>query len=292
MSAFTIYLILASTVMHAGWNLMTRHGRNEVAFIQRMLRVSLLVCAGPALVGLAVPGLLSRTAMVTVLGSGLCCGAYYLGLARAYASGDFTTVYPAARALPVLIVGLGDVLRGRLPTGMGWLGMALVAIGCLLVPLESLRDVRLNRYLNRSSLWVLLTALGTVGYSMLDKIGLESLPPGPGRAAIYCSVFVAMSSLAFTAMTARCRTAPDTPVDPGWLRPGLASVLNFAAYWLILWVYQMVERASYVVAFRQFSIVIGVVLAFVMFREPGRLVRTTGALVITGGLVILKVWGG
>ena len=87
----------------------------------------------------------------------------------------------------------------------------------------------------------------------------------------------------------RVRFAPS----PGarWRAPAIAGSLSMLSYWIILCVYQMTARASYVVAFRQFSIVIGVVVAFMLFHEPGRFVRILGSLVITAGLVVIGVWG-
>ena len=49
---------------------------------------------------------------------------------------------------------------------------------------------------------------------------------------------------------------------------------------------------SYIVAFRQFSIVIGAVLAFRIYKEKGLAVRISGALLITAGLVLIAVFGG
>ncbi|GAH62752.1 unnamed protein product, partial [marine sediment metagenome] len=74
--------------------------------------------------------------------------------------------------------------------------------------------------------------------------------------------------------------------------PLLAAVLNYGAYSLVLWAYQMTARAGYIVALRQFSIVIGVVLAFAIYKERGRGVRLTGSLVTTAGLVVIALWGG
>ena len=54
---------------------------------------------------------------------------YYLGLSRGYMSGDFTVVYPLARATPVLVIAALDVARGQAPTLFGWLGLLLIVIG-------------------------------------------------------------------------------------------------------------------------------------------------------------------
>ena len=77
----------------------------------------------------------------------------------------------------------------------------------------------------------------------------------------------------------------------GWRLPLWAGCLNFGAYWLVLWAYKLSERASYIVAFRQFSIVIGVILAFIIYKEQGRAVRLTATLLIAAGLVVIGLWG-
>jgi len=67
--------------------------------------------------------------------------------------------------------------------------------------------------------------------------------------------------------------------------------LGFSAYWLILWAYQLGPYASYIVAFRQFSIVIGAAIAFLIYKKKGLAVRISGALLITAGLVLIAVVG-
>ncbi len=277
--------------MHAAWNLLTRRTGAEITCLWRMQIVIVLLGALPALVGLYAFHCMTPTAWLCLVGSGVSCGLYYVGLGRGYATGDFTTVYPAARALPVLLVGVFDLSRGRCPTAGGWLGMVLVAVGCLLVPLQSIRRLRAADYLNRSTLWIVVTALGTVGYSAFDKVGTESISPGPGQAAVYGYFFYLFSALCYGLLAGDRRGGGTEDKDCGWLIPAAVGILCFMAYWLVLWAYQMTPRASYVVALRQFSIVVGVVLSFLLFHEPGRRVRLAGAILITAGLLVLHLWG-
>jgi uncharacterized membrane protein len=58
-----------------------------------------------------------------------------------------------------------------------------------------------------------------------------------------------------------------------------------------LWAYQLGRHASYVVAFRQFSIVIGVVIAFVIYKERGVAVRILATVLITAGLILVGLFG-
>ncbi|MCD6289798.1 MAG: EamA family transporter [Anaerolineae bacterium] len=298
MNPLAAALVLGSTFFHAGWNLLARRQRAEALFFYRLLLMVAAIGLIPAAVSEWYTRSLPPAAWLYALGSGAFCGFYYLFLAKGYAASDFTVVYPVARALPVLLVGLGDVLRGRYPTAMGWAGMLLVALGCLLAPQRSFRELSPRRYLNRASMWIILTALSTVGYTMLDKMASEIMEQGPGTAARYEYVFYIFSFLfyaIFLRITRRMGALDNAKNPPGqdigWRLPLLGGLFNFGAYWLVLWAYQLSQRASYVVAFRQFSIVIGVVLAFLLYREEGRLVRITATLLITVGLVVIGMWG-
>jgi len=249
------------------------------------------VGAVPTLFSLAVYPSVSFKAALCLLGSGASCGFYYVSLGRGYRAADFTTVYPAARALPVLIVGIADAFRGRAPSPVGWVGLFLVSAGCFLSPLNSFADFRLRHYWKPASAWILFAAMGTVGYSVFDKIGAEAIPRGSRETAVYCYLFFAATAVSYIPLQALPGNRGRREPEVGWRIPAIAGTLCFLAYWLVLCAYQMLERASYVVAFRQFSIVIGVVVAFVLFDEPGKIVRITGSIVITIGLILLKVFG-
>ncbi len=292
MDPVPVTLVFVSTFMHAAWNILVRYKGGAQTCIWRM-QVSIVVLgAVPAIISLLAYPSVSIKAALCLLGSAASCGFYYVCLARGYESGDFTTVYPAARALPVLLVGIGDVLRGRPPSPLGWLGMSFVALGCLLVPLNSLADFRLRHYWKPASLWIVLTAMGTVGYSLFDKIGTEAIPRGPREAAVYCYLFFAMTAISYVPLKGLMTRSSDRNPEVGWWIPAIAGILCFLAYWLVLCAYQMSQRASYIVALRQFSIVIGVIAAFFFFDEPGKAVRFAGSIVITAGLILLQVFGG
>ncbi len=293
MNSFSMALVLGSAFMHAGWNLIARRYKAEPGFFfDRMLLVVVAVGLFPAVFSEALTHSLSSKAWLCVLGSGFFCGVYFFCLAQAYASSDFTTVYPVARALPVFLVGIGDVLRGRYPTELGWLGMLLVISGCFLAPLYSFRDLHLRSYFNRQILWMLLTALGTVGYTLLDKVASEVVLQGPGTAARYGYVYFLVSYLAYGAFSRAFQQDRIFFSTVNWGISIFAACMTFGAYWLVLWAYQLSQRASYIVAFRQFSIVIGVILAFAIFREKGVVIRLAGTLMIASGLLVIGLWGG
>lgn len=291
MSSFAIVLVMISTFGHATWNLLARRQRSEGAFFMRMLLLTMITGFLPAVISEIVTCSLPIRAWFYLVGSGLCCGTYFFSLARAYSSTDFTIVYPVARALPIVLVAFGDVIRGRELTGLGWLGLAFIVMGCLLTPLKSIRQFNFNRYCNRSMAWIMLTALVIMGYSLFDKAASEVVLPGPGTAARYGYMFFLLAGLVFMILRWLTDSNKQEHKHIGWLWPFLAAFCNFGSYWLVLWAYQLGQHASYVVAFRQFSIVIGVVVAFIAYKESGFFVRIVGAVLITAGLVIVGLFG-
>jgi uncharacterized membrane protein len=262
-----------------------------MAFFVRMLTIIIIAGFLPVAISESMTKSLSAKAWLCLAGSGFCGGLYLYSLATAYNSADFTIVYPAARALPVLFVGLGDVVRGRFLTLPGWLGLTLIVAGCVLTPHHSFREFSFRRYFHRSILWILLAALGTTGYSLLDKVASEVVLTGPATAGRYCYVFFLFSGvilmlLRWITISSGCKTC-----SVGWREPAMGAICFFGSYWLVLWAYQLGRHASYVVAFRQFSIVIGVVIAFVIYKERGMVVRILAAVLITIGLILVGLLG-
>ena len=292
MNPTAVALVLASTFMHAGWNLLARRYPMDCGvFFSRMLLVVLAVGLVPMALSEVWARSLAPGAWLCVMGSGSCCGFYFFCLARSYGAADFTTVYPVARAVPVCLVGFGDVIWGRYLSGLGWLGIVLVVTGCMLAPLRSFGDFHLRAYWNRRIVWILLTALATAAYSLLDKWAAQMVDQGPATAARYGYVYFLVGAAVYAALVRRFASRRHVPASLGWFRPAVAAGMAFGAYWLVLWAYQLSGNASYVVAFRQFSVVIGVILAFTLYKEQGLGVRLAGTGLIAAGLFVIGLWG-
>jgi uncharacterized membrane protein len=138
---------------------------------------------------------------------------------------------------------------------------------------------------------MLLAAIGTVGYSLLDKVASEVILAGPATAARYCYIFFFFASLFFLILQWTTDSHRGKSCIVGWKEPVVGAICIFGAYWLVLWAYQLSRHASYVVAFRQFSIVIGVVAAFVIYKERRALVRIVGIALIMVGLILVGIYG-
>ena len=273
--------------MHAGWNLLVRHQRANDLF----LRISFII----AVVGF-VPAFVFEFIGAPVIfrvGGWACLGGaflavYYFGLSRGYRGGDFTVVYPLVRAIPVLLVALTDLARGNPPSALGWLGLVLVAVGCFIIPLRGLNEIQRSHYLNRSTAWILLAALGSVGYSTVDSIAAQSLQAGLETAIrynIYESSFTLM--IYFLILRAVGDKGVHAAGWDGWKWPVVAAGFLFGAYSLVLWAFQLDPHASYIVALRQFSIVIGVATGAMFFHEPAPWLRAFASVVILIGVLCI-----
>ena len=285
-------LVLLSTFMHAAWNLAAHAQRTSRTLFLRIPLLIGLVGLGPVILSEWRGPSLPTQIWGWLALAGLFQASYYLGLTMGYRGGDFTVVYPVARAVPVLVLAGFDLLRGRPPSPMGWLGLVLVAAGCLLIPLESLRRFTLARYWNRTMAWILLIALSTVGYTIVDKLAAERLPSGPQMAARYGILEFLFSVPYLWVMLALLGEPTREEMDLAhWKWPAIAAVLMLGAYWLVLWSYQLSPFVSYVVALRQFSIVVGVALGILVLREPAPALRLGAALVIGLGIACIALAG-
>jgi drug/metabolite transporter (DMT)-like permease len=170
---------------------------------------------------------------------------------------------------------------------LGWFGIALVAVGAILLPLNTLREFNLARYRSPALLWALLTAAATAGYSVTDSAAATHLSPGVWSALRYGVYEMFLSWTFYRVFLALGRWPHSAGQTTSWPRILVVGALLFSAYGLVLWAYQLSPHTSYVVALRQFSIVIGVVAGNLIFHEAPSRLRISAALIITlGGVCI------
>lgn len=291
MAPLAVGLALLSALVHAGWNVLAR-ARGGGGALLRVPAVTTALGIVPALLIQHWVAPFSGQVWFLLALSGLFQAWYHTGLTFGYRTGDFTLVYPLARALPVLAIALVDVARGRAPTLVAWCGMGLVVLGCAIIPHTSLRTLRFAAYRNRAIPWIAVTALATVGYSTVDKLAAEQITLGPLGAANYYIWQMTLTVLPL-ALLLRLLGQP-TGLErwrTGWKWPALVAAGVFTSYWLILWAYQISSRVSYVVALRQFSIVVGVALGALLFKEPAPGLRIGASLLIVAGMICIVVGG-
>lgn len=225
--------------------------------------------------------------------SGICQIIYLIGLGIAYKQADIGVIYPMARALPVLMVGLGTVLIGYELSINQWLGFALITLGCLFVPLKQFSELRLKAYLNLGVLWALIAAIGTTGYSIIDKEALLLLEPlsTPSITNKHTAIFyLGIQFWAIVLPLSLWLLVSNQRIEfhNAWLlrkRATLAGTMMASTYGLVLFAMTMTENVSLVVALRQVSIIFGVVMGIYFLKEKWHMTRGVGVVLILIGLV-------
>lgn len=298
MSPEALILVLISACLHAGWNLIGKQQSPSQAFFMISTLFGVLLFSPWLLLNpVALPAWNHPFWLWLVL-SGFFQAIYLTGLARAYKSGDLSVSYPLARALPVVLVPLcysfseqgSQIDRGHFPA------LILIVLGALMLPLNRLRDWHWRAYLQPSILFVLLAAVGTTGYSLVDAHGITILQQDAGMnpyqagasyvllQGVTCLMWLAPWAMFYQEerqLALRLIRAPKWMI---W-----AGLFIMLTYLMILASFAFVEEASFVVAFRQISIVLGVIASAILLKERMHVLRVLSVGLIFSGVVLISL---
>ncbi|WP_445010827.1 drug/metabolite transporter [Vreelandella stevensii] len=297
MSPTALALVLVSVCMHAGWNVLGKRnapslGSFALAYGAGGVALLPLLVLGPSLT--ALPGAFWGWLVL----SGLCQMLYMGGLAWAYARGEVSVLYPIARALPVVMVPLVSIawLGSR---GLGFwdgVGMLLIMLGALGLPLSRPEARRLASYLSPAMGFALLAAVGTVGYSLIDKQALGVMQ-GAGHSSLTAgAVFMVLQALMtllwalplLVVLPAERRRLPALR-QQGLTMLVATGLMMTCTYGLVLMAMALTDEVSYVVALRQLSIPVGVLMGVLWLKEPASSAKTLSTLVMLLGLLIVAL---
>ena len=306
MSIQVILLILLSVSMHATWNFLSKKSTSSAAFFCISSFTAALcwswvipLCGAPA---------------AAVSGKGLALWGtslffetlYFIGLFNAYAKTDMSLAYPVARALPVLLVALVSALifKGTPPNTWGVAGLIIVCSGCILMPLKKFSDFSWKNYCNRAMWFIVLAAIGTTGYTINDSELVKICADAPGydkMKAAYLLSFVINLGLGMSMgvqvifrKEERENFKHLTASFKQFIYPAMAGILSSLAYALILLAMTMVPQSklSFLQAFRQMSLPIGLMLGIFILKEPPHRPKLAGVALIVSGLVLIALFGG
>lgn len=297
MSAAALALVLVSVCMHAGWNVLGKRNAPSLALFALAYGAGgvvlfPLLLMGPTLSALPPPfwGWLAL--------SGLCQMLYMGGLAWAYARGEVSVLYPIARALPVVLVPLLSIalLGNRVLDVWDGMGMVLVVIGALCLPLSHPDARRLSTYLTPAMGFALLAAAGTVGYSLIDKQAL-GLMQGAGHSGLTAgAVFMVLQAMMtlIWAIPLLALLPAERRRLPALRQQGLTMLIGTGlmmtcTYGLVLMAMALTEEVSYIVALRQLSIPVGVLMGVLWLKEPASTAKGIGTLVMLAGLMVIAL---
>lgn len=297
MSLAAFIMIALSACSHATWNLLAKKSTMTFAFYTAICLTCTMIWLHTqfwtAVDVLALPWRFWGFTWLSVASD----MTYLLGLIYAYRKMEISTAYPMMRALPLpltalltLLFGIGDKL-----SALALAGMAIVFMGCLLIPLKRLSDFSLRNYLNRSMIFILVVACGTTGYTLCDKLSQGAMAsavaglPKPMVALTYYStrgICLASALLLVTLSVPSIRQDFFDFFRKRNCMPVLAGLFASMTYVLVLLAMNYVSNVSFVQVFRQIGLIFGVAGGVIFFKESLTLPKLLGMGLIFTGLVI------
>lgn len=295
-------IILLSAAMHAGWNVLgKRHARSDSGFPAGLFWGALLLSP---LAGFYYPLMSLIPASVWLLAgaAGFFQALYFSALAAAYRHGDLSLAYPVVRAIPVILVLVVSIVRGHGDqiSGLAIVGFLIVAAASFFLPMRHPGRPHMRDYFNRMSVYALLAAFGTAGYSILDDQALRIL-----RASDVLGSDATVPEISFLYLLLEAWSAAlwmwgyigiFRPADSGreprartFVTPIFMGLMIYATYGLVLVAMSHARDVSYVVAFRQASLPIGVILGITVLKERTGWIRPLATVLLTFGLVLISV---
>jgi uncharacterized membrane protein len=275
-SGAALALALGAAVLHAAWNVTLAGARDTAAVTGGLLVWGVLLLAPAALLF----GSVSSAAWPFIAASAALELGYFWLLARAYAGGSVSVVYPVARGLaPALVLVVGVLGLGSGVSVLGAFGVLTVSAGVLLIGGydEFVASTGNNSSTTEARRRDLLfgVAIGAViaAYTLVDAEGVERADP-----LAYLALVIAPCALLYPLVS---RRAPDLGA-----RSALTAAATLGAYLLVLAALQRAAAAP-VAAVRETSILLVTLFAAVFLSEHLTAARIAGAVSVTAGVIAI-----
>ena len=292
-------LLIISALAHAGWNLFSKKDHPSTAsFLLANLFGTLLVL--PLLIhGRDQVIDIIQQLWPLLLLTGFFQAVYFGGLAYAYKRGELSVAYPLARSMPALMVTMVVYLfgQGEAIGSTVLVGIALIIAGGFLIPLESFRDFSLQRYRSIAIVAALVAAIGTTGYSLTDDFALSlirGIQPVTLRENFLIAFYYIGLQQATTVFWQGLVVLPrwnERRIFMRQIAHPLSSIIKGAGilvtYALVLISMGYVTNVSYVVAFRQLSIPIGLIFGILFLQERNCGPKITAVALLFAGVVLV-----
>lgn len=295
MTFLAFWLILFSVFLHVSWNLISKATKPSAAFyLLTSLAASLSTV--PFLIAAKISWAELPSAFWWYFGFGCAANIlYYSGLFLTYRRSDISLAYPLVRALPVLFTAIltTSLGIGEAPSPIALFGMLVVFCGCVFMPLGSWADFRLKNYLTPVLGTIVMAAFGTTGYTIFDSKAIPLLMEhAAGGKVAACGAYMAILEIIIVIglLPYLIRKEERTIMRELWCHswaPYLSGVFTSGAYILVLLAMPMVTNVSFVQAFRQMGLPLGVAAGVLLLKEKCSAPRLAGIIAIVIGLIII-----
>jgi len=204
---------------------------------------------------------------------------------RALSFGQLSMVFPLLSLTPAWMLLSTHLITGEFPSTLGLAGIGVSTAGCYALGLDKtgpLSPIR-NIWNNPGSRWALLAGLTWSLTANFDKAAVEAssamLQPAAAGTGLAVTLFGASAGECAAGLR-RCAT-----------RDGAWRILILTLIVCVLVVSQFIAfdlaQASYVISVKQGGMVLGVLLGWLVYKEPCGLRRLLISCVVLAGLLCL-----
>jgi drug/metabolite transporter (DMT)-like permease len=272
-------------MMHTTWNLLVKRAKEKQVFIWCAL-IAGVVIFSPLLL---TSSLFPLSIWPYLISSAILEAIYYIILIRAYENGDFSLVYPIARgAAPVFLLLWATFFLGESPRLFGFVGIALLVIGLIVVGGKTWWTLRKTTGLKKSALTLALGVACCVSiYTAIDGAAVHHVSP-----IAYTLLVIGLAAIFMTPAVVK-HYGNRAIVDEwraNWLRIGLVGLFTLLAYILALKAYS-ISRVSYAGSVREISVVFASFVGWRWLGEDFGAIRLVGAILIFTGIVVIAIAG-
>ena len=288
MSFIAFALIIIAAFLHATWNLFAKVSKDMIALMWWATVLGVLGYGVWLVIG---PGIyLGQGSWIPFLVSAMAETGYFITLVRAYSQGDLSLAYPISRgSAPIFAVVLSALFLSEKLPWFGYIGIGLMVIGINVasLPLEGGRRgfcaTTVAPFRNTAVGWSLVSAIFISIYSISDKIAVNATPPLIYNWWVFLGNAVLWMPLVWRRFPSRKNFDELRKNSRGVIATSVMMVGAYAAALVALGL----TSASYVVAGRGLSVVIGAFFGSLMLKEGFGSVRITGATLMVVGLTMI-----
>jgi drug/metabolite transporter (DMT)-like permease len=269
-------LVLVSALMHAGWNLIAKRGRDGLVAMAMIKVPNILI----ATVVIAVMGWPALESWPYVLASACVNCLYFLCLINAYRVGDLGVAYPVSRGLaPILVLLLSLAWAREVPSAGTVVGVLVVGAG--IVALAAQRDPTKRH--GSTLLWASGVSACIATYTVTDGIGARV----SGNPIAYVAVLNILTGAVLLSVALRSkRVELGNALREDWKSALLGGAMMLGSYTIVVFALTLAPMAQ-VAALRECSVIFAALLGTLFLHEPFGARRIAAAVVVAAGIGIL-----
>ena len=281
-------IVLFGALLHASWNALIKSSADK------SLDTALIHVLGGAvaLPLVLIAGLPPQASMPYLVASITIHIGYYIALAGAYKHGELGLTYPIMRGLaPLLVAMVSGVFIGETLSMPGWLGVAAISIGVLLIGLS--RTVFTSGAHRSALIFALSNAVIIALYTVVDGLGVRVATQQGGSALQYVATLFLLDGIPYFVFVMWQRNGSHraeawTYMRGRWPLALLGTLASLGSYGIALWAMTQAPVAT-VAALREVSVLFAAVLGAIFLKESFGIQRGAGTLLIVTGIAALKL---